>query len=241
VSKLTRQMRTNEQAFDTLGIKTKDQNGQWRNSQAVMADVIEKLNGMRAGTDRNVAAQALLGARVGNLNPILRMNAEMMAEAAEKAEKYHLVVGPEGAAKVLAYKDALADLHLIGKSLAVQLGNVLLPVVLNLAQALGGEGPRLAGFFAKALIFIAEAALEGYAALNALVELTKFMKILLMTPVGKGWLGTVTDAYHQMGEEVTRVNEKVRTRSSSSAASAASERTRRRARRRRARRSAATT
>jgi hypothetical protein len=66
-SKLTRQMRTNEQAFDTLGIKTKDQNGQWRNSQAVMADVIEKLNGMKAGTDRNVTAQALLGARVGNL------------------------------------------------------------------------------------------------------------------------------------------------------------------------------
>jgi hypothetical protein len=72
--------------------------------------------------------------------PILRLNAEMLAESAEKAEKYHLVVGPEGAAKVLAYKDAMADLHLIGKSLAVQLGNVLLPVVLQLAQALGELG-----------------------------------------------------------------------------------------------------
>ncbi|MDB4882388.1 MAG: hypothetical protein JWL95_1154 [Gemmatimonadetes bacterium] len=209
VSKLTRQMRTNEQAFETLGLRTKEQDGQWRNSQALMADVIEKLNGMKAGTDRNVAAQALLGARVGNLTPLLRLNAEMLQESAEKAERYHLVVGPDGAKKVRAYKDAMADLHLIGKSLAVQLGNALLPVVLNLAQALGDVGPRAAGLFAKAIKFVALAALEGYAAVNALAQSSLFLKTLMATEIGKGWLTTVTAAWHHMGEEVTRVNEKV--------------------------------
>jgi hypothetical protein len=81
VQKLTRQMRTNEQAFDTLGIKTKDQNGQWRNSQAVMQTSIEKLAGMKEGTDRNVAAMALFGGRVGDLRLLLRLTGEMLKES----------------------------------------------------------------------------------------------------------------------------------------------------------------
>jgi hypothetical protein len=200
-------MRTNEQAFSALGIRTKDQNGQWRNSQDVMADVIEKLNAMKAGTDRNVAAQALMGARVGNITQLLRLNKDMLAESAEKAEKYHLIVGPEGAAKVRSYKDAMADLHLIGTSLKVQIGNALLPVLLQLGQFFGGEGPRLANSSAP-IKFVAKAMLGAYAR-NALVETVKFLKVLLVTPIGKGWMTTVTAAFHEMGDEIQRVNDEV--------------------------------
>lgn len=209
VNKLTRQMQRNGDAFQRLGIETKDQNGQWRNSQDVMVDVIDKLNGLKAGTDRNVAAQGIFGRGSGDLVKVLRLTGEMLEESREKAEKYHLIVGPDGVQKMIAYKDAMADLHLIGKSLAVQVGNVLLPVVLQLAQALGGEGPRMAQFFADALKFIVIGALEGFAALNALVQLVKFMKVLLMTPVGKGWLDTVSAAWYKMGDDVTQANEKV--------------------------------
>jgi hypothetical protein len=209
VSKVTRQMRTNEQAFTAIGIRTKEQNGEWRNSQAVMADVIEKLNGMKAGTDRNVAAQALMGARVGNITQLLRLNKEMIQESTEKAEKYHLIVGPEGAAKVRAYRDAMADVHLIVQSVKVQIGNALLPLLLQLGQFLGGEGPRVANFFGESIKFVAKGVLAAYAASNAFVELIKFLKTLLTTPIGKGWTDTVKTAFHEMGDEIQRVNDNV--------------------------------
>jgi hypothetical protein len=151
ISKVTRQMRTNEQAFATLGIKTKDSNGEWRNAQSVMADVIERLNGMKAGTDRNVAAQALMGARVGNITQLLRLNKEMLQESAEKAAKYNLIVGPEGAAQIRSYKDAMADLHLIGESLKVQIGNALIPALLEIGTWFGEHGPRMAEIFNNAI------------------------------------------------------------------------------------------
>lgn len=209
VSKVTRQMRTNDQAFESLGIRTKDQNGQWRNSQDVMADVIAKLNSMQAGTDRNVAAQALMGARVGNINMLLRLNADMLKESAEKAEKYHLIVGPEGAAKVRAYKDAMADVHLILQSMKVQIGNALMPLLLQLGQFLGGEGPRLAGFFGEAIKFIAKAGLEAYAAMNGLYQLVKALKVVMATPIGHGWVDTVKGAFSEAADEIQRVNDNV--------------------------------
>jgi len=141
VNKLTRQMRSNEDAFESLGIATKKQNGEWQNSQTVMAAAIEKLNAMQSGTDRNIAAQALFGGRVGDLTALLRLNGEMLEEGRKKAEQYHLIVGPDGAAKALQYRYALADVKLITESLTVQIGNALLPIFLNLTKVLGSEGP----------------------------------------------------------------------------------------------------
>lgn len=209
VGKVTRQMRTNGQAFEAIGIKTKEANGEWRNSQAVMADIIEHLNKMKAGTDRNVAAQALMGARVGNITALLRLNSDMLNESAEKAEKLNLVIGPDGAAKVRAYRDAMADLRLIGKSLEVQIGSALIPTLTQLSSKLGSEGPQAANFFAQSIKFVAEACLEAWAASNALLESVKFLFILLTTPVDSHFLSTVTKAYHDMGDAVTKVNDKV--------------------------------
>ena len=149
--KMTKQMRSNEEAFDKLGVATKDSNGEWRNTSAVMEDALEKLSHMQAGTDRNIAAQAMFGARVGDLGPLLRINKELLEESAEKAKKYHLVIGPEGAAQTRAYKDAMKDVQLITQSLQVQLGNALMPVLLQLGQFLGEAGPGMAEGFAYAI------------------------------------------------------------------------------------------
>lgn len=70
-------------------------------------------------------------------------------------------------------------------------------------------GEKSGGGVNKALAFLGSAALEGYAAVNALAQSVKFLKVLLMTPVGKGWVDTVTKAYHDMGAAVTETNERV--------------------------------
>jgi hypothetical protein len=164
--KMTKQMRGNSEAFDKLGVSTKDSNGEWRNTSEVMVDAIEKLNSMQAGTDRNIAAQAMFGARVGDLGPLLRINKDLLEESAEKAKKYNLVVGPEGAAQTRAYKDAMKDVQLITQSLQVQIGNVLMPILLKLGQFLGENGPAMAEGFGYAI----KGVVQVFYVLKAVIE-----------------------------------------------------------------------
>ena len=186
--KMTKQMRANGEAFDKLGVSTKDSNGEWRNTSEVMVDAIEKLNSMQAGTDRNVAAQALFGARVGDLGPLLRINKDLLEESAEKAKKYNLVVGPEGAAQTRAYKDAMKDVQLITQSLQVQVGNVLMPILLKLGQFLGEEGPKMAEGFGVAI----KTVVQIFYVLKAVIETITIVVtavfdelIIIFTTLGK--------------------------------------------------------
>jgi hypothetical protein len=135
VARMTRQMRTNEDAYKRLGIATKDSNGQWRNSQDVLMDVIAKLNGMEAGTNRNVAAQALLGGRVGDISKLLKINNELIAEEQKLAEDLNMVVGPDGAAKAKEYKAAMADISISLKAFAIGVGSALIPALTDLAKS----------------------------------------------------------------------------------------------------------
>jgi hypothetical protein len=136
VNKMTKQMRANGDAFDQLGIQTKDSNGEWRNSQDVMLDVIEKMNGMKKGTDLNVVSQALFGGRVGDINKLLKINMELIEEETRKAEKLNLVVGPDGAAQAREYKEAMADLHADMLGLSVGVGSALIPTLSKLTENL---------------------------------------------------------------------------------------------------------
>ena len=192
-NKLTRQMRTNEEAFGKLGIATKDASGEWRNSNDVMLDSIAKLNGMEAGTNRNVAAQALFGGRMSDLGPLLRLNADLVEESTKKAKEYHLEIGPEGAAKARAYKESLADLDLVKKSLSVQVGNVLLPVLLKLGKFLGEHGPQMAEGF-------------GYA-ISCVVQVFYLLKAVIETivTVATGAVMMMIAGWRTVGEVVQNV------------------------------------
>ena len=136
VNKLTKQMRANQGAFDQMGIATKDSSGEWRNSQDVMLDVIEKLNGMKKGTDLNVASQAIFGGRVGDINKLLKLNMDLIEEETRKAEKLNLIVGPDGAAQAREYKEAMADLSADMIGFSVGVGSALIPVLSKLAENL---------------------------------------------------------------------------------------------------------
>ena len=151
VQKLTRQMRTNSQAYEANGISIKDQNGEWKNSQDVMVDVVAKLASTEAGTNRNVLASALLGARVGDLGKLLRLNSEVMEEGRLKAVQYGMVVGPDGAAQAKQYTTAMRDVGEAWEGLKVFLGNQLLPTLTELATWFNQNGPESLLAFRKGL------------------------------------------------------------------------------------------
>lgn len=149
---MSRQLSTNEEAFKTLGIETRNTStGAFRPAGEIMVEVNEKLKSIKNITEQNVAGMKVYGRGWAELKPILKLNEEAMAEAEETAKRLHLIVGQEGVEASKNYKAQLRDIELVTKSLEVQVGNHLLPVMTKLGAWLGGEGQTLTQAFAYAL------------------------------------------------------------------------------------------
>lgn len=152
--KLAKTMSTNPQLFKDLGVEIVDANGHYRDTMSVMQDVNAKLADQKGGFDRNTVAMEIYGRGWADIQPLLKINAAAMEEARATAERLHLIVGPEGVAQSKEYKKSLNELGLVGTSLAVQFGNVLLPKIVEFGSYLGKNGPLLAEGFSYLLTFV---------------------------------------------------------------------------------------
>ena len=149
--KLSRTLSQGTDKFDKYGVSVLDANGKLLPMPVIMSNVNEKLLQTKSGADRNTMAMTLYGRSWGELQEILRLTPEAMQAAQATAERLHLIVGPEGAAMAYQYKESIHEIELVGKSLAVQFGNELLPAIISVASNLGGKGVSAATMFGGAL------------------------------------------------------------------------------------------
>lgn len=170
--RIAKTMGGNEKAFQSLGVATRDQNGHYRDSMTVMTEVNAKLNDLKAGTDRNVAGIAIYGRSWGEVQNILKLTSKELADAKAKAEQLHLLVGPEGAAKIRTYKEGMNDLSLMTTALKVNIGNELIPTLTGLGAFFSEYGPTAVGIFAQAMVGLARVTAESGVIIGA--NLDKF-------------------------------------------------------------------
>lgn len=149
--RIAKALKTEEEAFHKLGVATRDQSGHYRSTLDIMTDVNSKLLTLREGTDRNVAGMAIYGKSWGEMSGLLKLNNEVMDEAAKKAEELGLIVGDEQVREMKKYKAAMNDLEDVTKSLALRFGNALLPNLVKVGAWLGKIGPGVAWLFDKSL------------------------------------------------------------------------------------------
>lgn len=152
--RLAKTLGTNEDAFTKLGVKTRDQSGHFRSTAEIMPEVTQKLGEMKAGTDRNVVGIEIFGKAWGQSSRLLKLTSAAMDEAAETAKRLHLIVGDEGVAQSKEYKKNLNELELVGKSLAIQFGGVLLPYLVKFGAYIGENAPVLVEAFRLSLEFV---------------------------------------------------------------------------------------
>lgn len=148
---LARQVATGGDAFKKLGVDVQDSNGKLKPTPELMQDVLAKLNSMEAGTSRNAAGAAIFGRQWGEAQKILKLTATTMQDAKEKAERLHLVVGPEGVAMTNSYRAAMNDVDDVLTSLQVQIGSAVLPALTELGVFFGDIGPGLAAVLRAAI------------------------------------------------------------------------------------------
>lgn len=150
-SMITKTLKGNEDAFKSLGVQSRDSNGNYKNTRDLMGEVNEKLLGMKEGTDRNVAGMTIYGRSWNEVKGLLKLTPEVMAEAKRKAEELHLIVGPEGVKQMKAYKAEMNDVEDVAMSAKIQIGNAVLPAFIQLGAWFNSIGPQALQIFEGAL------------------------------------------------------------------------------------------
>jgi len=164
-NKLAMQVANEGDAFERMGIKTRNASGQLRPMGQIMQDSLEKLNGMKAGTDRTAAGIALFGRGWGEASKLMKLNNQVLEDARAKAEKLNLVVGADSVSAVKEYKAAMNDVEDVVTALKVRVGRELMPVLTDMADWAQEEGPK---------------ALEGLSvAINVVVTAFKTLKFII--------------------------------------------------------------
>jgi hypothetical protein len=146
--RLSRTLAQGTDKFDDYGISIKDANGNLLSMPQIMANVNQALMQTQSGADRNTMAMTLYGRSWGQLQEILRLTPEKMQEAQATAERLHLIVGPDGAEKILQYKESVNEAELAIKAMKIRVGEELVPELTRMAVALSGfaEGGMISGF-----------------------------------------------------------------------------------------------
>jgi hypothetical protein len=150
-SKLTKTLVKSEDAIKALGVQTRDNNGNFRSTTDIMAETNSKLMEFREGTDRNVEGMKIYGKGWDEARKTLKLTAQGLEEAEERAERLHLVMGSEGLRAAKEYKQAVKDIDDVAESFKVQIGVALIKPLTEVTVAFGDAGVAAANFFAKSL------------------------------------------------------------------------------------------
>lgn len=130
------------EAYDKLGVKVTDANGNLRDSESVYWETVDALKGIENETERDALAMELFGKKAQDLNTIVEMGSEGFKELEQSAVDMGAVLGSEG----LQALGALDDEMQIFKSTTASTGNILasafapaMTSALSGVNALGGS------------------------------------------------------------------------------------------------------
>lgn len=130
------------EAFDALGVKVTDANGNLREGDAVWQEVISALGQMENETERDAYAMQLMGKSASELNPLIEDGGETYKNFAETLAKYDLdFVDQEMLDQANAFNDSLDTMKAVGlvafQQLGTQLAAYLAPAMEKVVDVVG--------------------------------------------------------------------------------------------------------
>lgn len=138
---LSKELVSNEADLQAMGLATRDAAGHLRPLNDLVFEGIKVVNGYRAGTDRAIAGQAMFGKGFEMNSQLARMNKDALAETAEQMQALGIVTSRESVAAFEAFDDAGDRAALTMKGVGITVGNVLMPVLSDLANWFSAIGP----------------------------------------------------------------------------------------------------
>ena len=141
VSKLTRTLNSDEDAFKRLGVATRDEQGNLRPALTIMQEVNSRLSSMKSGMDRNLESQRIYGRGWLEIQRYLGLTTAVMEEARAKAERLNLIVGADAVQATKEYRASVNELEDTVKGLKIRMGSELMPVLTAFNNDMAETGP----------------------------------------------------------------------------------------------------
>lgn len=128
----------NAAAFERLGVRITDANGNLRDNEAVFADVLNALGGISNEAERDALAMSIFGKSAQELNPLIKAGTAEMQRLAAEAREVGAVMSEEDVAAFEAFDDTLASLQMGLKGTLGTLASAFLPGFQAVFDQLGG-------------------------------------------------------------------------------------------------------
>lgn len=158
-------------AFAALGISVQDTSGKLKSSDVLFGEIAERFSRMEDGAGKTALAVQLFGKSGAGLIPLLNAGKQGLAEAADEAKRFGLILSEDQAKASEKFNDDLTRLQASSRGLAMSVGKELIPPInelVNLLTALasGPIGAGITTFFKSMVLGVHELGL-GIAALGA--------------------------------------------------------------------------
>lgn len=185
-------------AFSALGVKVKENNGQFRKADDVFNDVIRKLQKIKDPTQKMILANRLFGRSAAELRPLLNQEADAVDNLREKANKLGLIISDKDIENAVKFKDTMDTFTRFFQA--------------KFATEMMKAMPE----FTKALEEITKAIQENQEAITAIGEFLKWAATDVLPAIIKFVLGIVSalksadKLYRELGESQIKIGENFR-------------------------------
>lgn len=122
--------------FKKLGINVYDASGQLKKSSDLFEEAIEKLQGMKEGTERQVIANQIFGKSASNLAILLNTSNEQMKNLTRTQEVLGLQMSENAVQMSAAYQDAIDTMKEAGNSLKSVVAEIFLKPFTNFVKGI---------------------------------------------------------------------------------------------------------
>ena len=136
------------EAYQSLGVAVTDADGNLRDSQEVYWELIDALGQVESDTERDALSMQIFGRSAQDLNSLIAVGSEGMAEYAAQAESAGAILSEDTLTAFGEFDDTMQQLDSGVDAAKNALGTVLLPILTDL----GGEGVDLLGQFTNGIL-----------------------------------------------------------------------------------------
>lgn len=136
MAKLSTGIVTGNKALDALGIQSKNTNGTFKTTRAMLAEVADKFANLKDGSQKTALAVQIFGKAGADMIPLLNGGAAGLADMDEKALKLGLTLSDSTVKQAEEFNDALDLMKLRVTGAANEIAAELLPTLVDLMGAL---------------------------------------------------------------------------------------------------------
>jgi len=134
-------------AFDKIGVKLKDSNGDLRDQEDIMWDTISGLQGMTNQTEKAALANELFGKAGAEMMPLLNQSSGSIEEMRKQAEELGIVLDDKTIDASVKFTDTMDQAKRAFDAIVIKVGAKVMPIVQKMLDWVIEHIPEIGAIF----------------------------------------------------------------------------------------------